>query len=433
MRKCIYVIILLINARLAFAQMSGMTAMENSVGVLSSGTSIAPRVVSEFVPMYHASISDWTLMLHGNAFLVDGQQTGPRGADKFFSTNWIMPMVSRDFGRQTLSFRTMFSLEPATVTQRRYPELFQSGETAYGLPIVDAQHPHDLFMELTGRYDFRLGDGGTRLYVYGGPIGEPALGPIAYPHRTPASENPLAVLGHHQQDSTHVSDDVITIGVSRGPVQLEASTFHGREPNENRWNIDAGKPDSFSSRLTMSMGNNLVGQFSMGRINNREALEPNLDTLRTTASIEHDLRFSSGHVSSTLIWGRNKDLPGNGARIFNSYTAESTVNFKNRNWVWTRIENVDRDRTLLVGEKPAVLDVEEDPIGRVQAYTFGYERDLPVRLSSINIGLGFQATTYGVPPQLQSVYGNHPAAFMAFIHIRPAGNMAAHMQMMHHH
>jgi hypothetical protein len=243
----------------------------------------------------------------------------------------------------------------------------------------------------------------------------------------------MAVLGHHQEDSTHVSDSVITLGFSGGPIQLEASTFHGREPDENRWNIDKAAPDSFSSRLTIGVRNNLVGQFSIGRINNREALEPNLDTLRTTASIEHAVQFSRGHVASSLIWGRNKDLPGQGARIFNSYTAESTVNFLNRNWLWTRIENVDRDRTLLVGEKPAALRVEEDPIGRIQAYTFGYERDLPIGPSSVNTGFGAQITTYGFPQIFKAVYGAHPAAFSVFLHWRPAGNIGAHMQMMHQH
>src|SRR5439155_547924 len=113
-------------------------------------------------------------------------------------------------------------------------------------------------------------------------------------------------------------------------------------PDENRWNIDGGKPDSFASRLTLSAGNNFSGQFSIGRINNREAVEPDLDTLRTTASIHHNVRFSSGHVSTSLIWGRNKDLESHGTRIFNGYTAESTVNFLSQNWAWTRIENVDR-------------------------------------------------------------------------------------------
>jgi hypothetical protein len=323
-------------------------------------------------------------------------------------------------------------LEPATVSQRRYPELFQSGETAYGLPIVDGQHPHDLFMEIAGRYDFRMTER-TGLYIYGGPIGDPALGPTAYPHRASASENPLAALAHHQQDSTHISNNVVTVGFVGGPIQLEASTFHGQEPNENRWNIDGGLPDSFSSRLTMGVTKNLVGQFSIGRINNREALEPNLDTLRTTASVQHNVRFPAGHISSSLIWGRNKDLPGHGALIFNAYTAESTVNFLSRNWLWARIENVDRDRTLLVGERPAALEVEEDPIGRVQAYTFGYERDLPIGPSFLNIGLGAQVTTYGLPQQLKPIYGDRPAGFAVFLHLRPTGNVATHMQMMHQH
>jgi hypothetical protein len=425
---CLFLFVSTANAQM---NMPGMAAMENSVGFISSGTSLQPKVFSEFTPMIHKSIGDSALMFHANVFVLNTQQTGPRGFDKTFSTNWFMPMIAHDFGRQTLSFRTMFSIEPATITHRRYPELFQTGETAFGLPIVDGQHPHDLFMEIAGRYDYKLSEA-SRLYVYGGPVGEPALGPTAYPHRASASENPVAVLGHHQEDSTHVSNNVITTGFSNGPVQLEASTFHGREPDENRWNIDGGAPDSFSARITAAVNDNLLGQFSIGRINDREALETNLDTVRMTASVQHGVQFSKGHLATSLIWGRNKDLQGGERRIFNSYTAESTFQW-NRNWVWTRIENVDRDRTLLVGEKPAALTVEEDPVGRVQAYTFGYERDFPIGISSINAGLGFQATVYGVPSPLKSVYGNHPAGFTIFLHLRPSTSFAQHMRLMHQH
>ena len=412
--------------------MPGMAAMENSVGFLSAGTSIEPKTTSESAPMIHKPLGSWTLMFHGNAFLADVQQKGPRGTDKLFSVNWLMPMVSHDFGRQTVTFRTMFSLEPATVTGRRYPELFQSGETAYGFPIVDGQHPHNFFMEMAMRYDLGLTES-ARVFIYGGPVGDPALGPTAYAHRASASENPVAALGHHQEDSTHIANSVITVGAGTGPIQLEASTFRGRESGEDRWKLVTGKPDSFSSRLTFAIGNKFTGQFSAGRINHREALEPGLATFRTTASVHHNFRFSGGHVASSFIWGRNKDLAGHGARIFNSYTAESTVNFGNRNWVWTRIENLDRARTLLTGETPAALEVGEDPIGRVQAYTFGYERDLPIGPSFLNLGLGFQATTYGLPPVLRATYSDHPAAFIFFLHVRPKGNLAAHMQMMHQH
>jgi hypothetical protein len=400
-------------------QSMSMAGMENSVGFLSSGTSIEPKVTSESAPMVHKSLGNWTLMFHSNAFLVDTQQSGPRGADKLYSVNWLMPMLARSAGRHSITFRPMLSFEPATVTKRRYPELFQSGETAYGRLIVDGQHPHELFMELAARYDFKINDN-SQIFVYGGPLGDPALGPPAYSHRSSASENPVAVLGHHQQDSTHISNSVVTVGFVEGPVQLEASTFHGGEPNENRWNIDGGKPDSFASRLSVSAGDHWSGQFSIGRINNREALEPDLDTLRTTASLHHSLRFSRGHIASSLIWGRNKDFESGNSRRFNSYTLESTIQFMNRNWAWTRIENTDHE-------------FEEQPAGRIQAYTFGYERDLPVPSSFFNIGLGLQATAYGLTPQLKSVYGDHPTGISIFLRIRPKGNMMEHMQAMHQH
>ena len=416
----------------AAAQQMSMPGMENSVGYFSSGTSIEPKNTGETTPMVHKPIGSWTLLFHANSFLVNIQQSGPRGFDKLFAPNWLMPMVVRQSGRHTVMFRTMFSLEPATVTDRRYPLLFQSGETAFGLPVVDGQHPHDLLMEISGRYDFNVSER-TQLYVYGGPVGEPALGPPAFPHRASASENPLAVLGHHQEDSTHISNSVVTLGLVSGPVQLEASTFHGTEPDENRWNLDGGVPNSFSSRLTVAAGGNFVGQFSMGRISNREALEPNLDTLRTTASLIHYKRFSSGYVASSLIWGRNKDMESNERRIFNAYTLESTVNFLSKNWAWTRIENVDRDQTLVTGETHEAVHVGEEPIGRVQAFTFGYGRDLPVPWSSVKLGLGVQASVYGVPPALKPLYGDRPTGVAFFLRLRPAGNMSQHMQMMHRH
>src|SRR6185503_5699877 len=123
--------------------------------------------------------------------------------------------------------------------------------------------------------------------------------------------------------------------------------------------------------------------------------------------------------------GRNKDITHHGARIFNAYAFESTVKF-NRNWAWTRIENMDRDARILVGETRAALDVEEDPIGRVQAYTFGYERDLdlPVGISFLNVGVGAQVTMYGMPPAVKTVYGDHPKSFVVFLRLRPKGNMA---------
>ena len=292
-------IILLVFSKTTFAAAQGamnMPGMENSVGFLSSGTSIQPRVTSEFEPMIHTPLGNWTFMFHANAFIVNVQQSGPRGADKVFAPNWVMPMVMRQFGRNSISVRTMLSFDPITVTKRRYPELFQSGETAYGLPIVDGQHPHDLLMELAGRYDFRLRDM-AQVFVYGGPLGEPALGPTPFPHRASASENPLAVLGHHQQDATHISNSVLTLGFVAGRIQVEASTFHGREPNENRWNIDGGEPDSYSSRLTFSPSNSIVG------------------------------RFRSDELTAAKPWSRNS-IPSAPQRRFNTASGSRLVTFR---------------------------------------------------------------------------------------------------------
>src|SRR5690348_7980603 len=176
-----------------------------------AGTDVEP--VSTPSSMLMSIRGNWMLMLHGVAFLSDVQQSGPRGAAKLFSTNWIMPMAQRSFHSGTLSLRAMLSLEPTTVTNRRYPELFQQGETAFGRPIVDGQHPHDLFMELAAFYDLKLGEHAL-LSFYGAPVGDPAMGPAAYPHRASAAEDPVAPLGHHLEDSTHIADDVVTVGLS---------------------------------------------------------------------------------------------------------------------------------------------------------------------------------------------------------------------------
>src|SRR5262245_20386570 len=157
-RCCLLAIAVFFSTSTLTAQTTNMPGMENSAGFLSSGTSLQPRVTSEFEPMIHTSLGNWTFMFHANAFVVDTQQSGPRGRDKLYAAVWMMPMLFRQFGRNSVTFRTMLSPEAMTVSKRRYPELFQSGETAYGLPIVDGQHPHDLFMELAGRYDFKISE-----------------------------------------------------------------------------------------------------------------------------------------------------------------------------------------------------------------------------------------------------------------------------------
>jgi hypothetical protein len=378
----------------------------------TAGTDAQPN--STPAHMLMTTKGKWTLMFHGEAFLNDIQQSGPRGADKFFSTNWIMPMAQRQLGNGTLTLRAMLSFEPGTVSKRRYPELFQQGETAFGRGIVDGQHPHEFFMELAVLYDYKL-TANTLLSFYAAPMGDPAMGPLGYPHRPSASEDPIAPLGHHLQDSTHIADDVITVGLTYRNVRLEASGFHGREPDEFRWNLDSGKIDSWASRLTVNPAQNWSFQYSLAQLHSPEALAPDTDLSRMTASLMYNRLLQNGNWASMLLWGRNRSLvDGN---VGNSYLAESTVHWARNNF-WTRIENVDRTNELLLGENPEPPGFQERYFARVQAYTAGYDREIG-HIPHLATAVGAQVTWYGVPDSLKSIYNSHPLGVVMFLRLQP--------------
>jgi hypothetical protein len=375
----------------------------------TSGTDAEPNSTPSAMLMTQRG--KWTFMFHGVVFLNDIQQTGPRGGDKFFSTNWFMPMAQRKFGKGTLTLRTMLSLEPATVSQRRYPELFQQGETAFNRPIVDGQHPHDFLMELAALYDYNLNEK-TALSLYAAPVGDPAFGPPAYPHRVSASQDPIAPLGHHFQDSTHIANEVITLGITHRNFRLEGSGFHGREPDEYRWDIDSGKIDSWSARITLNPGQNWSMQYSIAHLRSPEALVANEDIPRMTASVMYNRPIHDGSWASMLLWGRNQSLRDGNAG--NSYLAESTLRFLKRNYVWGRIENVDRTNQLLIGENPLPGGFTERYFTRVQAYTAGYDREFG-HTPHLSTALGGQLMWYGVPDALKGLYGAHPVGLLAFL------------------
>jgi len=393
--------------------MQPQTFVQDIVHHGGAGTSAEPN--STPVPMLMTSRGAWALMFHANVFVLDEQQSGARGADKFFSSNWFMGMAQHKAGPGTFTGRAMLSLEPATVSGRRYPLLFQQGETAFGKPIEDGQHPHDFVMELAALYDLPLGEKGL-LSFYVAPVGDPAIGPTSYPHRASAAENPVGALGHHQIDSTHIANDVITVGLTYGMFRVEGSGFHGREPDEFRWNIDSGKIDSWSTRLTAQPGRNWSGQFSYARITSPEALFPAEDQARMTASVMYNRRMREGNWANTLAWGRTRSIQ-DGA-IFNSYLAESTLRFRTRNRVWTRVENVDRSNELLLGENVLPPNFQEAPIGRAQAYTFGYDHDFDA-VPHMASAIGAQFSVYGLASVLQPIYGAHPGGFVVFVRLRP--------------
>src|SRR6185369_8981056 len=291
--------------------------------IMGSGTSWQPD--SSPMPMLHKQSGEWLLMFHYNLVAGVNSQGGPRGVTKFESANWFMPSAIRRAGPGTLELRGMMSAEPFTFPPGGSPLLFQTGETYKGEPLIDRQHPHDLFMELSASYTVPVGDRAS-WFVYAGYPGEPALGPNAFMHRASASENTSAPLSHHLQDSTHIAFGVFTTGFTYRWFKLEGSVFNGREPDENRYDFEAHPWNSRSIRLWYAPNSNWSMQVSHGFLRNPEALEPG-DVRRTTASISYNKPFERGNWASSLIWGRNHESHGGEIFNLNGYVAESTVKF----------------------------------------------------------------------------------------------------------
>jgi hypothetical protein len=315
----------------------------------------------------------------------------------------------------SILIQSMFSLDPATVTSERYPELFQTGETAYGRPLVDAQHPHDFIMSIGIHYAHPLGEN-TMLQVYYAPVGDPALGPVAFPHRASASDLPQATLGHHWQDSTHIADNVATIALKHKWLRLEASGFYGTEPDENRWNIDWGSMNSYAGRVSVSPSKNWMAQFSAGRITRPERQQPG-DVVRTTASLHYTKPMDDGNAWSTsLIWGRNHETAPR--RNVNSYLLESVYPLSAKNSLTGRIELVDKDE--LFADQPDLERQLARTAGstfRIQAYTAGYTRAIGT-FSSVEAAIGANLTAYAIPSAIQPYYGERPWGANLYLRLR---------------
>jgi hypothetical protein len=409
-------IVCLLLLPVAGAQEMNMGGM-NQAGVYlmgqASGTGMNPQ--SWPMPMLMLKPDDWSLMFMAQAFVVDTQESGPRGGDKFYSANWGMFAASHDLAGGSFMFQTMLSLDPATITDRRYPELFQTGETAFGKPLVDAQHPHNFIMGLGFHYAHPLGEN-TMLQFYFAPVGDPALGPVAFPHRASADELPQATLSHHWQDSTHIADEVITAAIMlHDKVRLEASGFYGTEPGENRWIIQYGPINSWATRLSVFPSENWMAQVSVGRIAKPERQEPG-DVVRATASIHYTRPMQGSSWSTSLIWGRNHEILD--GRNLNSYLLESVAPYRRKNFFTGRIELVDKDE--LFSDQPALEAQLDRTVGstfRIGAYTAGYTRDIGT-YHDVQTGIGANFTTYTMPDAIKPYYGSHPVSVNMYVRFR---------------
>jgi len=396
------------------------------MGKMGSGTSWQPASTQQ--SMLHKTSGDWLLMLHYNAFVGVNAQGGPRGVAKLESQNWIMPMALRQVGNGTLELRGMFSFEPFTFPPGGSPLLFQTGETYKGQPLIDRQHPHELFMELSANYTVPLGDRATWFTYFGYP-GEPALGPTAFMHRASASENPAAPLAHHLQDSSHISFGVLTTGFTYRWFKLEGSVFNGREPGENRYNFEANPWNSRSARLSFAPNSNWSMQVSHGFLRNPEALEPG-DVRRTTASISYNKVLNQGNWATSLIWGRNHESHSGEIFNLNGYVAESTVNFLDKNYLYTRLELVDKNQLLRDADRQLLGITEHHPSFRIGAYTFGGARDVWTK-EKLSVAIGGDVTFYSKPATLDAIYGSNPTSYRFFLRFRPGKTTMAQLHDTH--
>ncbi len=356
----------------------------------------------------------WRFMQDGVVFLTFNRQARPRGDTEFVSQNWWMGMGRRAVGRGTLTLTSMLSLEPATVGSGGYSEIFQTGEAFQGRAITDRQHPHDLAMQLAGVWRVPISDR-TGFTIAGGPAGEATLGPVAFMHRASSAENPFAPLGHHTFDSTHIAKGVVAMAVDRGPWVAEGSLFHGREPDEDRWNIsDVGPLDSWATRLWFRAGMEWEFQASHGYLHEPEELEPG-SLRRTTVSASWMTQPKPDFSAITLGYGLNdKD---HGDAVFDAFFAEGTHR-AGAYALYSRFEATDVETELLLGA--AEHDGGEGPPLRdtVLALTIGAVRDLP-RLSGFEFGLGGAVTFHNVPEHLVATHGARPVSFIVFLRVRP--------------
>jgi hypothetical protein len=359
-------------------------------------------------------------MLHGTAFLRYTQVGSDRNLSaagkgsnrKLDAPTMVMAMYSRPLSNKSqIGLRAMVSLDPIIERGHGYPLLYQSGETYRGQPIHDRQHPHDFFSELAVSYSYKV-DEKQSLYFYAGLPGEPALGPPAYVHRVSAMNNPDAPISHHWQDATHITYGVVTAGYTFDKVKFEASAFRGREPDENRWDIDSPRLDSFSGRLSFNPTKEWAFQISHGYLKNPEPSEPDLRLLRrTSASAIYNRNFGNDrNWASSLIWAQNHSDESR----TNSFLLESDYQFQ-KNSIFGRFERVQKDSHELVLPFP-------HPEGNlwVGQLSAGYVRDI-VKNKGIDVGIGGQATWYTNPASLIPFYGgtNH-SGLNIFLRLRPS-------------
>ena len=387
--------------------LSGLT------GVAHGQTAQPPQ--HQHPPQPAGTTPSWQLMQDGVIYALFNHQGGPRGGDEFVLPNWWMGMWMRENGRHQVGINVMLSLDPATVGNQGYREIFQVGEVYEGKPLVDYQHPHDFLMQLSASW--RRSFGPSSLMIAAALAGEPTLGPVAFMHRASAAGLPLAPLGHHTFDSTHISFGVVTGGVERGAWTVEGSVFNGREPDEHRWDVDFGALDSFAGRVWYKPTAEWAFQVSSGRLREPEELIAG-DAIRTTASAAWSRLTPDDLRAFTVGYGVNDAHGELRHGVFGEFSLE-----RGANGVATRFERQQVETHVLITGDVPDDDHGEEPPSTVTALTIGGARRL-MTWKRLEGALGVQATFYHVPEALRPTHGTHPVSYQLYFRLRlPSGNM----------
>lgn len=358
------------------------------------------------------SSNGWAAAWDGMLFGTFNNQGGSRGDTDFRSQNWLMVSAARRLGAGTFSATGMISMEPLTAPGRGFAEIFQIGEAYQGLPITDHQHPHDLVMQLAASWSVPVGTR-SRVTLAGAPVGEPALGPVAFMHRASSAENPLAPLAHHIFDSTHIANSVILGRYDLGIVSVEGSVFHGREPDEHHYNVDLGTPDSWAARVWLRPSPGWLIQASHGFLEEPEELEPG-DQRRTNASASWSRHRANGFTAITAALGKNQ-------RQFSrlrSLVIEATHR-SGRSSVFGRFESTEVETEILLFPQIVHVPHPGELVDLVNAFTVGGVRDIAT-IRGAAIGVGGDVTFFGVPLLLQNTHDAHPVSFQLFFRVARA-------------
>lgn len=383
-------------------QNMGMAGTLGSYGFTRDGTGTSWQPDASVHLGLHEMSGDTMYMAHARLYAGYDWQNGPRGDDGALFAGMVMGSARYGLSDGALTLRAMLSPDPV-MGPRGYPLLLQAGETADGVnQLTDRQHPHDLFMELSATYarNFSAKDS---VFLYVGWPGEPAFGPPAFMHRMSIMDSPEAPITHHWLDSTHITFGVVTGGYVHDNWKIEASGFKGREPDESRWDIEPAKFDSASVRLSWNPTEELALQASWARLTSPEALEPQHDQKRLSASIIYTRPLEDGWWSTTLAWG-SRQIVGDPAR--NAVSLESAVKIGTPWTVFARAEYAENDE--LNGHGGGVANVGKASLGAIHDW----------RVSThMLFGLGAQYSRNWVPGFLKAAYGGNQGGAMVFARI----------------